>query len=1113
MATLQSPGVQVNIINESFYTPAAPGTVPLIFVASASNKTNPSGVTAQGTDPANDGKVWSITSQRDLTDTFGVPKFYTDATQQNTILGGELNEYGLQAAYSLLGVSSAAFVVRAPIDLSSLIAVDSTPTGAPANGSYWLDTSNTLFGLFEWDNATGSFTNEIPLLINDSNSAVATVGGDGVTPKPSFGLVGKYAITVTTEANTSTNSGLVWYKNSNGNWVQVGSVGETNFTINDYYDTFISTVWSTSRPAVVGKVMTAFPSGTITINGVSISYAGASASELASDINDAVKTRGVGAKVSSGAVELYVDNRAFGGTSAGVLTVGGDTTLLGAMGITADDYVGPTVFVGAHTQYPNFSTKPSGSVYMKTTSPNTGANWTVKRYSATSQAFNTITAPIYKNGAESTYQLDKVSGGANIPVGTLFIESNFNHGDGYNSTSTNLCRPIIPNFRIMKRVAVSPTTITSGVTSSTVTTSTIQISVTKPQLKTYTAAVGVTFEGGQDALVEAINASGIPNLSATSNDNNTISIIHTTGGEIAFIDYADHLGTLGFTKDVTANYYSAGTYEPAGFTSKASNWMPLDYTSSNSLPSSTPANGKLWYSSIIDQVDILWHDGDMWKGYGNAFPATDPAGPIVSATKPTTQSDGTTALADGDIWISITGSDLEVYGHAIYVYNGSTLEWVAQDVSDQTSPTGWLFADARWAMAGSSVDADSIPDLRGSDYVDPDCPDPVEYPRGMRLWNTRRSGFNIKKYVVNHIDINENNGVNLRVNEPMNGSNQTTPYNPDRWVTVSPNNADGSGTFGRKAQRSFVVSSLKALIDSNLEIRDTDTNVFNLIAAPGYPEAISNMINLNVDRGQTAFVIGDTPFRLKATSTELKAYALNSNHALDNGEVGLVSYNEYMAAFYPSGYTTDLNGKYIVVPPSHMMLRTIATSDQKSYPWFAPAGIRRGVVDNVTSVGYIENGEFKPAALPQAVRDTMAQNGHINPIATITGAGIINFGQYTRANAASSLDRINVSRLVAYLRRQLDVLSRPYLFEPNDKITRNEIKNAVQSLLLELVGQRALYDFIVVCDESNNTPARIDRSELWVDVAIEPVKAVEFIYIPVRLVNTGSIKAGTYTLA
>ena len=85
---------------------------------------------------------------------------------------------------------------------------------------------------------------------------------------------------------------------------------------------------------------------------------------------------------------------------------------------------------------------------------------------------------------------------------------------------------------------------------------------------------------------------------------------------------------------------------------------------------------------------------------------------------------------------------------------------------------------------------------------------------------------------------------------------------------------------------------------------------------------------------------------------------------------------------------------------------------------------------------------------------------------------------------------------------------KPFLFEPNDRITRNEIKQATESFLLELVGQRALYDFLVVCDETNNTPTRIDRSELWLDIAVEPVKAVEFIYIPLRLKNTGDIQAG-----
>ena len=78
-------------------------------------------------------------------------------------------------------------------------------------------------------------------------------------------------------------------------------------------------------------------------------------------------------------------------------------------------------------------------------------------------------------------------------------------------------------------------------------------------------------------------------------------------------------------------------------------------------------------------------------------------------------------------------------------------------------------------------------------------------------------------------------------------------------------------------------------------------------------------------------------------------------------------------------------------------------------------------------------------------------------------------------------------------------------FIVSDKITRDEIKQQAESLLLELVGQRGLYDYLVVCDESNNTPSRIDKNELYLDIAIEPVKAVEFIYIPLRLKNTGEI--------
>jgi phage tail sheath protein FI len=119
-------------------------------------------------------------------------------------------------------------------------------------------------------------------------------------------------------------------------------------------------------------------------------------------------------------------------------------------------------------------------------------------------------------------------------------------------------------------------------------------------------------------------------------------------------------------------------------------------------------------------------------------------------------------------------------------------------------------------------------------------------------------------------------------------------------------------------------------------------------------------------------------------------------------------------------------------------------------------------------------------------------------------------GQYTRDSQSTALNRVNVSRLVSYIRRQLGRLSKPFLFEPNDSQTRNEIKAVIEGLMLELVAQRALYDYVVVCDTSNNTPTRIDQNELWVDIAIEPVKAVEFIYIPLRLLNTGAIASGNF---
>jgi len=140
---LLSPGVEVTIIDESNYLPAPTNSVPFILIATAQNKISGSGVgVAAGTTEVNANRVYLISSQRDLVNTFGNPFFYK-TTAGTPINGYELNEYGLLAAYSVLGISNRAYVQRANIDLSELTASLTRPTGAPNNGDYWLDTSAT----------------------------------------------------------------------------------------------------------------------------------------------------------------------------------------------------------------------------------------------------------------------------------------------------------------------------------------------------------------------------------------------------------------------------------------------------------------------------------------------------------------------------------------------------------------------------------------------------------------------------------------------------------------------------------------------------------------------------------------------------------------------------------------------------------------------------------------------------------------------------------------------------------------------------------------------------------------------------------------------------------
>lgn len=1093
MAILTSPGVDVTIIDESQYIPAATNSVPFFLIATAQDKPSGAGTgVAAGTVAANANRVYLITSQRDLAATFGNPFFYS--TSAGTQINGyELNEYGLLAAYSALGVSNRAYVQRANIDLAELTASLGRPSGSPNDGSYWLDTVNSRWGIFEWNQTTNQFSNKLPRVITSTTDLQPS----STVPLNSIGNIGDYAVTATNTMNPG------YFKRGGPTADQTSSIA-----LSGLYNTWVqigSDEWKTSWPTVSGTGQGSLTAGnSVIVNGVPVLVPvgpNNTVTGLADAINSA-NIDGVYAANISGKLQLYADSTAsFDGSTEGTGFIdikNGVGSPLTALGIAAGQYAAPAFLAAYNYQAPRWRTsdqqpEPTGSVWVKINSVNLGMNLTIKKWSSILQQWVQQNVPVYGNDFVANYEFTPVSGGTDIAVGTTYAQV-----DVYNNNTFT--------FEILERNDVGYTIVVGDNTSPTFTngnTFTIQASYAGSSLMNS----GLVTLNGTTAsdFVEAVSAANVPHVSASISSTGAIVLTHSQGGVINLInDSGDPVGDAGFNNTVlkVRDLYVNGIL--TGLT--LSNWVgspTFDYTASDSSPGQDPADGRLWFYSAVDQADIMIQDGGQWKGYqlvtndvrGFNLSLTNASGPIISATTPTTQNDAAKSpLTYGDLWIDT--SDLINYP-ALHRWENvdGVDQWVLLNNADGTTQNGVIFEDARWAPNGTTDPiSDPLPTIKSlliSDYLDLDAPDPALYPEGILLFNTRRSGYNVKSFQVNYFNAE-------------NFPDAILPVVSNAWVNASKNRSDGSPYMGPQAQRIMIVNALKSGIDTNTEIREEQRS-FNLMACPSYPELMPNLVVLNNDRNDTAFIVGDTPLTLTNDSTAITGWANNTTGA------GLTVDNAYTGVFWPSCQTTNpSNSATVVTCPSHMMVRTIIRNDEVAFPWFAPAGTRRGVVDNAFAIGYVNatTGEFVSIGVNQTLRDVCYEN-RINPITFVPGTGIANFGNKTTLSADSSLNRINVARLVTFVRGRLQTIGQQFLFEPNDQITRNEITNQINSLMLDLTAKRGIYDYLVVCDYTNNTPARIDRNELWVDIAIEPIKAVEFIYIPVRLKNTGEIAAQT----
>ena len=1100
---LVSPGIQISINDQSQFVNSNVGSVPLVLMATAQDKTY-NNAAATGTSKANAGKLLSFTSQRDLVTAMGTPTFQLSSAG-TPINGSELNEYGLLTAYSALGLGNQLYAIRADIDLAELTGTSVRPVGNVANETLWLDTANTEFGIYSLNAATSAFDHVTPLIITDTNQVdfITYSGTTNVpTPKTSIGKPHDYAlVAVNTAAHPLVNIRLFFKSDLNavttGNggpgantWVQVGSPE-----------------WQYTNPTVEGTTVPGFTgsTNTITINTTSVTFTvSGGLTALVSAINAANITGVKASLTTAGKLNIYATSSAKSNGSAtdGKLTLVDDGTYtpLNKCGIdVSKSYYCPYFFYGSYAQQPSggwfavdTQPRPSGSVWWKTSAIGNGFNPALKRYSSTLDTWQSVSAPLYLSYATAIYGLDPVGGGAGIAHGQVI--TTYGVGDTtYNSLAFAL--------QTGKTGAITSTSATGDVPAdSTDITGSFLVRSSVPGTSTLSSTT-VTLTGSTSAsFVSDFLGAEVPYVNVVLNSNGTITITHETGGEIILSNVSGTpLQDAGFVQTTGDKPYQRTNYTVTSATGVVAitDFVRVNDTIiyQSSTPSANPSNGRLWYYSNPAEVDIMINDGTAWKGYQNVtndargynLSNTDPLGTIVSASTPIAQTDGT-ALVAGDLWLD--SSDLENYP-ALSRWSGSA--WVAIDKTDHVTSNGIIFADARWAPNGStnpvSDDIPAIVDMlsgTSANYLDIDAPDYRLYARGTLLFNTRRSGYNVKKFVSDYF-----NATSF--------PDDSLPSETDAWVSDSGLDQNGVLKAGSAAQRSVIVAALQSAVDSNIDARE-ETYRFNLLCAPGYPELIDNLVMLNDDRSSTGFVIGDTPMTLAPTATALTAWSNNSN-----GD-GLATASPYLAVYYPAGLTNDLAGNTVAVPASHAVLRTFLYNDNVSYPWFAPAGVHRGLVNNLSDVGYINSatGAFVHNGINQGLRDALYTLA-INPVCQLPGTGLVVWGQETRSGTSTARNRVNVVRLENYLRTIFKSIANGFMFEPNDSGTRKSIATQIEGALHDVLSKRGLYDFLVICDTNNNTSSTIANNQLYVDVAIEPMRDVEFIYIPIALYNPGTV--------
>ena len=295
-------------------------------------------------------------------------------------------------------------------------------------------------------------------------------------------------------------------------------------------------------------------------------------------------------------------------------------------------------------------------------------------------------------------------------------------------------------------------------------------------------------------------------------------------------------------------------------------------------------------------------------------------------------------------------------------------------------------------------------------------------------------------------------------------------------------------------------------------VSDPERVEMNLLVVPGITNTAvtDQMIALAEARGDTLAII-DLPSVYTPRHESATTYGLGAGGSSGNGTSNLDSVvttlknrginSSYACTYYPWVRIRDtLNNATLWAPPSIAALGVFSSTDKKAEPWFAPAGFTRGgLSEGAAGIPVVQVSE----QLTSKQRDKLYE-ANINPIAQFPAEGIVVFGQKTLQVTRSALDRINVRRLMIFLKKEVSRIAARLLFSPNVEVTWNTFLGQVNPLMASVKTRFGLDDYRVILDKTTTTPDLIDQNIMYAKIFLKPTRAIEFIAIDFVITNSGA---------